>query len=525
MDYIAIDAGTYAIKFITFTQDKKTIAYKSFDQVKLEGYLDKVNEQYTIRDLQEDIILAYLEEKQLLGKIITQIPNELITTRSLTIPIKNRKKAEQVIPFQLEEDLPYNSEQFHLSKMLIPIANGFHVIVCVCNVYEFEEYYNHLQAKKFIPKILTSPPFLYQTVGSIQKLDRNFAIIDVGHTTTNAYFFHHKNLVSTHISFIAGKIIDEVISESYKISLAEAVKFKHDNSFLLQEDKLDEVDEDQREFAKIMSQILSPLLDDIRKWELGYRVQYGMPIEKIYFTGGSSNISNFNNYFYNELGIKTGNLNTYLDAPENIPSDKKELRNFEIANMMAVSLNQKVQVGNFLTGEYGSSDFENIPVHSTAFIGARLFIIFFIFLLSFVAERMLLNNQVQKYDAKITRVLKNPDLEISKSKARKYKRAPRIIHRLFKGKQRQIDRDIKAIQDASRFNVVEPLMKLGAMIGPRKEFELHDYTSSLSGNSATFFSTKPGELGNLEKLLRSSSLNISNLEKRPDQSKIVLEFR
>ena len=61
-------------------------------------------------------------------------------------------------------------------------------------------------------------------------------ILDLGHSTTKAYFIHQQQIVSTHISYVAGSVIDQVIAETYQISLPEAIIYKHQNSFLLTED-------------------------------------------------------------------------------------------------------------------------------------------------------------------------------------------------------------------------------------------------------------------------------------------------
>ena len=52
------------------------------------------------------------------SRIVFQADNELITTRFLTLPTKSKKQAERMLPFQLEEDIPYPLADMHYASNL-----------------------------------------------------------------------------------------------------------------------------------------------------------------------------------------------------------------------------------------------------------------------------------------------------------------------------------------------------------------------------------------------------------------------
>ena len=81
------------------------------------------------------------------------------------------------------------------------------------------------------------------------------------------------------------------------------LSFKHQNSFFLTENQFDDVDEDQQEFAKLMKIIFCLLSWILKKWLFGYRVSRGSNIEKIIITGGTSRITNIDNFLSQNLNF------------------------------------------------------------------------------------------------------------------------------------------------------------------------------------------------------------------------------
>ena len=89
-----------------------------------------MDEEVSTEDIQSEIIESYLDEMDAVhtegfeGKIIFQIPNKLFTTRYLHIPVKQEKKAEQMIPFQLDDELPYTIPELHYVNKFTKVEEG-----------------------------------------------------------------------------------------------------------------------------------------------------------------------------------------------------------------------------------------------------------------------------------------------------------------------------------------------------------------------------------------------------------------
>ena len=126
--------------------------------------------------------------------------------------------------------------------------------------------------------------------------------------------------------------------------------YKHDNCFFLTEDLYDKVDENQSEFAKLMRKTMHPLLTDIRRWEVGFRVKHGLKVDRFLLIGGTSQIKNIDNFLTEQINIPFEKIDPCLSLNDNddlIDSGEKGV--FSLSAMTAISDTHKVPLGNFLT--------------------------------------------------------------------------------------------------------------------------------------------------------------------------------
>src|SRR5690606_13931914 len=116
MNLITIDIGHYSVKFIESHLDKKNVVHDSMKETIMD--MDQINIQdgHDIWDLQLRVVSEYLATIDYEYKLILNGPSEILTTRIKELPIANKKKAEMMIPFQLEEDIPFAMVESHISS-------------------------------------------------------------------------------------------------------------------------------------------------------------------------------------------------------------------------------------------------------------------------------------------------------------------------------------------------------------------------------------------------------------------------
>ncbi len=470
---ISVELGTYSVKFLSYKIDKKSTTLINSDEVVLEYDDDYLNTQVSedspvdlvLWNLQFNTIKNYLAQIQVDFQITMEIPSDLVSMRHLTLPVKSKKKAAQMLPFQIEEDLPYPISNCHWAENLTVKGEKTEAIVGLVKKNHFEEFFNNLTQHNINPNILTNDVSVFDSYikKNASEFPSSFCIINIGHTTTRGFYFHNGTLVSNHTSYVAGRAVTDAISKTYSISLDEATIYKHQNSFLLLEEQFNQVNENQKEFAKVMDSTMAPLLSEIKRWDIGYRVQHGSTINDIYLCGGSSNIKNIENYLASKLNANIHFFDPYqsVDAQQ-IDQDNRLRRKFSQTTALSSSMTSKSKLINFLKGDYTLSSSSDLPIDSMAFISVRLGVISLITCLFFLIQGFLANRQTQESQRYLSSLYKNTVIKdnISRSIIRRSRRNPQVIINKLNQKNKLIEQEVKVVQSSLQTNAFSSFMGL-----------------------------------------------------------------
>lgn len=521
MNILAIDLGSYSVKFYESRLERKQLRYLSHREVVISKLRSQFPPETTTNEIHNEIVRSYLRQSQFEGKIIFQIQENFTSSRYLELPVNNRKKAEQMIPFQLEEDIPYSLKDIHYTSTLIKNGENFSALISISQLDYFDNYYNYLEETGTLPAILTTEMGVVQSYIDQKAYSGSFCIVDIGHETTKAYFIHNREVISTHLTNLGGKVLDEIISQTYQIPLDEAVIYKHENCFVLTEDQLDTVTEEQREFAKLMHQAIMPLVLDLKRWELGYRVKFGNPIDHIYVTGGTSNINNIENFLSSELNLKVKKF----EPPKMDGIKEQEKSQYLLSYMMAAAQRSPTLMPNFLTGKYTSGFSDTVSLHSISFIFTRAVILLVVLSAFMMIDRIFfLNAQDSNLDRRITKVIKADSLEISRRDQRKYRRDPESILRLMKRKNTMVKQEVKTIQSATEVNATNALVQLSEYISRNELINLEFYENKNGNVRVKFSSKEPKELEVLKSHLKLGPFSNLEISEGTDSNNMTITF-
>ena len=527
MNIIAIDRGSYSVKFIEGRLERKSFQIEHIQEIPL----DNIRKQYddpalSITDLQDDIIAAYLEQIPTEGKIISQIPFELVTSRFLDLPVTNKRKAEMMVPFQLDENLPYPTSVAHTTTTLEKYSTGTWALVNITKKEDFREYFEHLKENGLMPSVLTSELSLFQSLSAGFGPHTSTCFLDIGHNGSKAYFVIGNRVVSSHYSSLGGSLIDTLIAQTYGIPHDEAVAYKHQSAFFLTDGQYDQVNEGQREFALTMRQAMAPLISDLKRWILGHRVKFGSGINKIVITGGTSRINNIDNFLAQMLGVeveffKLPKSVTFRDS--NIVED--EAQSYWAAVLMGSTGKSKIPLANFLYGEFSSGYSQNIPLHSSAFIGMRVLTVCLVLIAFLGVHRVFfIGSENKQLLSKLTKELKAPELEISVKEERTFKRFPLRVYPYLLKRQKMVTQEVKLVQSSVEINSVSPLASLSRTLGSNEQVTLESFESENKMARATFRISDAKTLETFKKHIQSLDIPKLAIEENSDPKLVKISF-
>ena len=511
MNYLFIDIGTYSIKFLKIKIDRGKIVPINVKSTLIPESLPQFKKDTDIEDTQIGIIKEYLQSG-FEGKVIYQIPNEYITGRFIQLPVTNKNKAEMMIPFQLDEQLPFPISHAHYTSSLKKMPNHFKAMVCVSRMKELESFYNKLNRAQVLPNILTSEIAIINNFVATSKITFPYAILDIGHTTTKAYFVQDGAMTSSHISYVGGKIIDSFISKTYDILLEEVVPYKHKSCFFLTENQFREIEGPQKEFAYLIKQIIWPLIKEIRRWELGHRTRFGQKIEKYFIIGGTSNIKNITNFFSQALEAKVGHLSIrdhYSHFPKKIKDDEAT---YSLVTMMTSIERTRALPFNILHGRFATASMNQIPLHSTAFVALRTaFVAILVCLFLMVERTFFLSKDIEVIDREVIGKLRLPALNMTQVQRNAYRRDPQRVLNFLQKKNKDIGQEIYSTMASVKKNAALSLVRLGQIVGNDENVELTSFYSNTAITRASLKCKDEDSLDRIKGMIERSDLENASI--------------
>ncbi|MBA2404799.1 MAG: pilus assembly protein PilM, partial [Bdellovibrionales bacterium] len=404
-----------------------------------------------------------------------------------------------------------------------PAKTQHFALVALLRESTFETYYNIFKEKNALPNILTSEASTVENYFNQNAIAGPFCVLDIGHTTTKAYFFYNSRLIVTHVGYIGGKDINEMIAQTYKIDPDEAIFYKHQNAFLLTTTQFDEVDQAQKDFATAMDRTLSPLISDFARWKIGFKVNYGLSLQHIFITGGTSNIKNIANYLTEKWDTKVVLLETFDKVEgEKIDLNPKNKSKYALANMMATGMKRKNRFINLLSGRFAQASGAEIPLHSFAFLGVRVAAVAAVLLISLLAERFFIERDVKFVNTKLNTVMKNDVLAISGRLRRSLATNPKPILDSLSKRQRGIRQEISTMQSAIEIKGLQPLVTISQLAASTEVTLVEFKTSDIGEITAVFTAEAAAELNNLKAQLERSALSDVVIEINQKQLQLKL---
>lgn len=522
MDVLIIDLGSYAIKFLQIFVDRKQVSILNHHLVLLDRVKPQLKPDLTTVEIQHEIVRSYLKNNPFDGKIIYQVPVDLTTSRFITLPVGNKRKAEMMIPFQLDDNLPFPSSAIHFTSTWSKIGqNESQSLISITELDFFQSFYETLLEKEILPAVLTSELGMVHSFADAAEISGPAAFIDLGHSMSKCYFIFNKQVVSTHLSFVAGKSINEMLSMTYQLNEEDAQVYKHENAYFLTQNQFDTVTEEQAHFAKLMAQVFQPLVQDIKRWEVGFRVKYGHPVEKIYLMGGTSQIKNFSAFLSEQIGIQVELYNPYpLCVSSTEPVSKNNQSFFALSSMAAYAHRGRIPISNFLHGVFKSNYSTNIPIHSTTFLFTRTLVICLFLCAILFAERTLF---LDKQTAAINK--KARDANLSGTDRTQFTRNPERMLTQLKARSREINQEVQLIQSAARTDAMAVLSQLSSSLGTNKAIDMIFFRSQDENIEARFSSESLDDLKTLQGHIDRMGLNEIILELDDVKKELFLSFK
>ncbi len=317
---LGLDIGSYSVKASLLHVYFKHFELQGFYELKYPKIADdEVNKEKHI----------FLTVKTLLQKsgvsfdqIVVALPGDKISGKLLSLPFTDKKKIEQILPFEIENFIPFALADISYDYQIIERDKELSkIFVSIVKKDYLNDYLTHLHQIGVEPKIVESD---FTALTNLLSLDKEYTdketigLIDLGHRKTNIIIASHGKSMLARSLLIGGHTITKALQKKLSITYEQAEELKHQKAQV----RLEEETKPGDTVSEIVQPIVEMLSGDIIQTIRSYEVNARKKISHMYLCGGSYKLNNFPQYLSLILGIQCYPLK-YLDGDYNKLVDVK----------------------------------------------------------------------------------------------------------------------------------------------------------------------------------------------------------
>ncbi len=339
---IGIDIGSHSIKIVEIEHKKKEkvlknigIAYLPPLAVSPSGIKDPEAVKTAISNLFQNLKIKN-------KKVATGLSASSIITKKISLVESEELNLEEVIKEEAERFIPFDMDEIYLDYDIMDtiyeeneeIAR-LEIIVVASKKDLVDSYVKILKEIDLVPSIVDVDIFAMQNAFELSNpdvdMEKIYLLVDIGSSTINTNAVKGNISLFIRSSQTGGISITKKIMKEFQIGFEEAEKIKFG---------IIELEGDQEKKVKDIFR------DTVKEWvdEIKGNIHFihnsypGEEIEKIFITGGSTNILNIEKFFEKELEIPVERLDPFSGLAIDKNIDPSYLDSIKAQSTVAIGL-------------------------------------------------------------------------------------------------------------------------------------------------------------------------------------------
>jgi len=215
---LGLDLGSHAIKAVELQQ-----SFRRLEAVQVRAA--------AIDD-------AELDASELIGRfsqvhqfatdhVVTAVRGDRLSVRQLTFPFAERRKLAQAVPFEVEDQLPFEIDDVVLDWSVVGgDRSRSEVVAAVAPRSEVSALIETLGAAGCDPRTVECEGLALATLAAAFDLPGNRLLVDLGHAKTTLCALSGERAIAARSIGVAGRALNEAIAEDRGCSLGDAERVK-----------------------------------------------------------------------------------------------------------------------------------------------------------------------------------------------------------------------------------------------------------------------------------------------------------
>ncbi len=342
MKSVGIDIGTFAVDVVEIESTSKGFSISGFKEFKLSQSPGADHEIEIIEILRE---IAKIYDPQT-TRFVFGVHQDFVSLKHKYFPFKERIKILKSLPFELEDEIPLNTDDVIFDARILSYRGNFSEVLAVaCPKEEVERILNLALDSGVEPDIISVESLAFANIfeewhlppPNLPPLERlemdededelddeehvkeppepTNLVLHIGHQRTLICVLKDKQLIHARTILWGGRDVAEKLSANYNVSVAEAIEMLPTKSFLLMTSV--GATQQQIQLSQVIADSVNELSKEVKRMVVDLETSYNIKVQFVDIMGGTSHVKNLGPYLTQRLELPVNHFN-HFDVYKNI---------------------------------------------------------------------------------------------------------------------------------------------------------------------------------------------------------------
>lgn len=373
MKSLGIDIGSSSIKIVEVQSTSKGFQVTQCMEHPL-GIAPGHDQELEILEYLRDFASLYDPAQT---RFVFALPQSRVAVRNKFFPFSDRLKIAKSLAFELEEDLPFSSDNAIFdAKIIRTVGAGAETLACAAPKIHVQNLIQRAQDSNMDPFLISAEGLAYANVfekwneappavvapalgldEEIKPVRQVTLTLHLGHSRTLVCAFDGSSLIQIGSILWGGKNIAEAIAQKYEIPYIEAIKELQTKAFILTNKQ--GATFDQVTFSDTIAKCVREMARDLQLAILEMKSEFNAQITSINITGGVSQIQNLGPFLTQVLEVPVNRISA-LDQIPNISFERSVANGAKMGVALGLALEgfkkPRNPPVNFLRGEFAKEN-------------------------------------------------------------------------------------------------------------------------------------------------------------------------
>lgn len=279
MKILSVDVGSYSIKFCVATVKKDEFLVQRLLEVPVPNAHQPLDPQ--MAQVVSTIANTIVDHKFTSDRLVVGLPSSMCSFRFITVPFTKKKKIEQVLPFEVEDIVPFSAQELIIDYQVITQEQGsselFLSMVPQVNYDNYMSLFleNHLESDVVMPDSIAYSIFCEKFIP--QGTDTT-VLIDIGH--------HHSSMTfvrSGKMEYVRPIPFGYV---SFSANIIAATGYTQEQVDTLVHHYAEYTLEQQQQYLEVIDRAVTQLVIEANQTLIAYKAKTKQNVGEVLISGG-----------------------------------------------------------------------------------------------------------------------------------------------------------------------------------------------------------------------------------------------